>query len=70
MVVPNYTYLKLKMLGPGGVITIGTSFQRAYECEVKCCDHATTIITSKELAAIRKEVAKEAANPKRSAGSF
>ena len=24
--VPNYTYLKLKMLGPCGVITIGTSF--------------------------------------------
>jgi hypothetical protein len=34
MVVPNYTYLKLKMLGPRGVITIGTPFQRAYECDV------------------------------------
>ena len=34
MVVPNYTYLKLKMLGPCKVITISTSFQRAYECEV------------------------------------
>jgi len=70
MAVPNYTYLKLKMLGLGGVITVGTSFQRAYECEVKCCEHATSIIVSKELAAIRKEVAKEAPDPKRSAGSF
>ena len=35
MAVPNYTYLKLKILGPCGVITIGTSFQRAYECEVE-----------------------------------
>ena len=26
MAVPNYTYLKLKMLGPCGVITISTSF--------------------------------------------
>ncbi|XP_066354797.1 uncharacterized protein [Miscanthus floridulus] len=26
MAVPNYTYLKLKMSGPRGVITIGTSF--------------------------------------------
>ena len=26
MVVPNYTYLKLKMLGPCRVITIGISF--------------------------------------------
>ena len=35
MAVPNYTYLKLKILGPHGVITIGTSFQRPYECEIK-----------------------------------
>ena len=35
MVVPNYTYLKLKMLGPCGVITVGTSFQHAYKCEVE-----------------------------------
>ena len=59
MAVPNYTYLKLKMSGPCGVITIDTSFQHAYECKVECCDHATTIVTSKELAAIRKEVAEE-----------
>ena len=26
MAVPNYMYLKLKMPGPRGVITIGTSF--------------------------------------------
>jgi hypothetical protein len=32
MAVPNYMYLKLKMLGPHGVITVCTSFQRAYEC--------------------------------------
>jgi hypothetical protein len=37
MAVPNYTYLKLKMPGPRAVITIGTSFQRAYECEIQCC---------------------------------
>ena len=54
MASPNYTYLKLKMLGPGGVITIGTSFQRAYEREVKCCEHAAAIVASKELAAIKK----------------
>ena len=26
MAIPNYTYLKLKMPGPHGVITVGTSF--------------------------------------------
>ena len=46
MAVPNYTNLKLKMLGPGGVIIVGTSFQHAYECEVECCEHATMIVTS------------------------
>ncbi|XP_066323176.1 uncharacterized protein [Miscanthus floridulus] len=70
MVIPNYTYLKLKLLGPYRVITIGTSFQRAYECEVECCEHAIAIISSKELTTIIKEVAEEAPNPKRSTGSF
>ncbi|XP_066333095.1 uncharacterized protein [Miscanthus floridulus] len=70
MVVPNYTYLKLKMPGPGGVITVGTSFQRAYECEVECCNHATAIVASKELTGIKKEVTEEAPDPKRSTGSF
>ena len=36
MAVPNYTYLKLKMPGPKGVITIGSSFEHAYECNVEC----------------------------------
>ena len=70
MAVLNYTYLKLKMSGPCGVITIGTSFQRVYECEVECYDHAMAIIASKELVTIRKEVTEEAPDPKQSTGSF
>jgi hypothetical protein len=30
MAVPNYTYLKLKMPGPRGVITIGGDLQQAH----------------------------------------
>ena len=70
MAIPNYTYLKLKMMGPGGIITIGTSFQRAYECEVECYDHVTTIVASAKLMTLRKEVAEEAPDPKRLTGSF
>ena len=33
MAVLNYAYLKLKMLGPRGLITILGSFQSAYQCE-------------------------------------
>ena len=69
MAVPNYTYLKLKMPGPHGVITIGTSFQRAYECEVECCSHAAAIIASEELTTLR-EVTKEALDAKKLDGSF
>ena len=70
MAVPNYTYLKLKMPGPRGVITIGTSFQRAYECEVECCGHAAAVIASRELTALKEEVAEKMPDAKRSTGSF
>jgi hypothetical protein len=32
MAVPNYTYLKMKMLGPKGVITVGSSIEHAFDC--------------------------------------
>ncbi|XP_066382542.1 uncharacterized protein [Miscanthus floridulus] len=70
MAIPNYTYLKLKMLGPRGVITIGTSFHRAYECEVECCGHTTVVVASEELATLREEVIEEAPDVKRSSGLF
>ena len=70
MAVPNYTYLKLKMPGPHGVITVGTSFQRAYECEVECCGHAAAIVAFGELATLREEVTEEAPDAKKSIGSF
>ena len=70
MAVPNYTYLKLKMPGPDGVITISTSFQHTYECEVECCGHAAAIVASGELVAIKEEVTEEALDTKKSIGSF
>jgi hypothetical protein len=35
MAVPNYTYLKLKMPGPNGVITVGSTYHHTYECNVE-----------------------------------
>ena len=70
MAVPNYTYLKLKMPGPRGVITIGTSFQHTYECEVECYGHTSTVIASEELTTLREEVIEEAPDAKKSTGSF
>ena len=51
MAVPNYTYLKLKIPGPKGIITVGTSFQHAYECDAECFQFAETLIRSEKLAA-------------------
>ena len=70
MAVPNYTYLKLKMPGPRGVITVGTSFQCAYECEVECCGHTAAVVASRELATLREEVTEETPDAKKATGSF
>jgi hypothetical protein len=70
MAIPNYTYLKLKTLGPKGVITIDTSFQHAYECEVECCELAAVTIAFEELAAIRVATVQEAPDSKWLACSF
>ena len=49
MAVPNYTYLKLKMLGPNDVITVGSTFSHAYMCDREHYKLAMTIINSIEL---------------------
>ena len=49
MVIPNYTYLKFKMLGPNGVITVGSTFSHAYTCDREHYELATAIINSFEL---------------------
>ena len=49
MVILNYTYLKLKMLGPNGVITVGSTFSHAYMCDREHYELATAIINSAEL---------------------
>ena len=49
MAIPNYTYLKLKMPGPNGVITMGSAFSHAFMCDRKHFELATTIVNSSEL---------------------
>ena len=46
MAVPNYTYLKLKMLGPNGVITVGRTFSHAFTCDCEHYELATAVINS------------------------
>jgi hypothetical protein len=70
MVVPNYTYLKLKMPGPNGVITVGTTYRHTYECDVECVEYAEALAKSEALIADLESISKEAPDVKRHAGNF
>jgi hypothetical protein len=70
MVVPNYTYFKLKMPGPNGVITVGTTYRHAYECDVECMEYVEALAESKALIADLENLSREAPEVKRHAGNF
>jgi hypothetical protein len=70
MVFPNYTYLKLKMSGPNGVITVGSTYQHAYECDMECVEYAEALIESEALIADLESLSKGVPDAKRHAGNF
>jgi hypothetical protein len=70
MAVPNYTYLKLKMPGPNGVITVGSTYRHAYECDVECVEYAEALAESEALIADLECLSKEVPDAKRHAGNF
>jgi hypothetical protein len=49
MAVPNYTYLKMKMPGPKGVITMGSSIEHAFDCDVECVEHIEALALDEAL---------------------
>jgi hypothetical protein len=70
MVVPNYTYLKLKMPSPNGVITVGPSYEHAYECDVECVENGEAILESVTLVANLDGLVDKVPDPKRHTGNF
>jgi hypothetical protein len=68
--VPNYTYLKLKMLGPNGIIIVGSMYRHAYECDVECVEYAEALAESEALIADLECLSKEAPDANRHAGNF
>jgi hypothetical protein len=70
MAVPNYTYLKLKMPGPNGVITVGSTYRHAYECDMECVEYAEALAESEALIADLESLSKEVPDAKRHAGNF
>jgi hypothetical protein len=70
MAVPNYMYLKLKMPGPNGVITVGSTYRHAYECDVECVEYAEALAESETLIADLEWLSQEVPDAKRHAGNF
>jgi hypothetical protein len=70
MAVPNYTYLKLKMWGSNGVITVGPTYRHAYECDVECVEYVAALAESEALIADMENLSKEVPDAKRHAGNF
>jgi hypothetical protein len=70
MVVPNYTYVKLKMPGSAGIITIGPMYRHAYECDVECVEYTEALVESEALIADLENLTGEIPDPKKHAGNF
>jgi hypothetical protein len=59
MVIPNYTYLKMKMPGPKGVITVSSSTELAFDWDVECVEHAEALVLDEALVANLKKLVNE-----------
>jgi hypothetical protein len=62
MAVPNYTYLKMMMPGPKGVITVGSWIEHAFDCDVECVEHAEALALDEALVANLEKLVNEDLN--------
>jgi hypothetical protein len=71
MAVPNYTYLKMKMPEPKGVITVGPSIEHAFDCNVECVEHAEVLALDEALITNLEKLVNEDLDPSaKHVGSF
>ncbi|XP_066354369.1 uncharacterized protein [Miscanthus floridulus] len=70
MAVPNYTYLKLKMPGPNGVITIESTYEHAYDYDVECIEYAEALVEAETLIADLDRLGSKLPEPKHRARTF
>jgi hypothetical protein len=58
------------MSGPNGVITVGSTYRHAYECDVECVEYAEALAESEALIADLESLSKEVPDAKRHADNF
>ena len=68
--VLNYTYLKLKMPGPKGVITVESTYKHAYDCNVECIEYAEAIMEAEALIINLDQLGSEVPDSKGRTGTF
>jgi hypothetical protein len=56
---PSYMYLKMNMPGPKGVITMGSSIEHAFDCDVECMEHAEALALDEALVANLEKLVNE-----------
>lgn len=64
MAIPNYTYLKLKIPGPKGVITVGPTVEHAYEYDVESIELAESLTLEESMVVDLEAMANEAIDSK------
>ncbi|XP_066395749.1 uncharacterized protein [Miscanthus floridulus] len=70
MAVPNYTYLKLKMSGPNGIIMVESMYKHAYDCDVKCIEYVEALVEAETLIVNLDWLGSKASDSKRCTGTF
>ncbi|XP_066374701.1 uncharacterized protein [Miscanthus floridulus] len=70
MVIPNYTYLKLKMPSPNGVITVESMYEHAYNCDNECIEYVEALVEAETLIINLDRLGSEAPNAKHRARTF
>jgi hypothetical protein len=69
--IPNYTSLKMKMPGPNGVITVGSSIEHAFDCDIECVEHAEALALDEALVTtLEKMVNEDLDSASKHAGTF
>jgi hypothetical protein len=63
MAVPNYTYLKMKMSGLKGIITVDSLIEHAFDCNIECVEHAEALALDEALVTSMEKLVNKASTP-------
>jgi hypothetical protein len=61
----------MKMPGPKGIVTVGSSIEHAFDCDIECVEHAKALALDETLVADMEKLANEGSDSTaKHAGNF